>query len=164
VFAVNMRDLGTPVYARAVFDATLEQFPDAARVHVGRCGAVPDAASTTVRHGSTVLVPWASALREYRQHVPNMLLYWSMLEHAVTSGAGVFDFGRSSPGSGTHQFKVQWGAIERPMHWEYVLLTRQSAPDQGPQNPKFALVIDAWKRLPLWLTMRLGPLIVRNIP
>jgi peptidoglycan/LPS O-acetylase OafA/YrhL len=93
-----------------------------------------------------------------------MLLYWQMLEHSVQQGARTFDFGRSSPGSGTHQFKRQWGATERPLHWEYVLLTRTSAPDQGPQNPRFSLLIESWKRLPVWVANRLGPGIVRNIP
>jgi FemAB-related protein (PEP-CTERM system-associated) len=164
VFAHNMRDLGTPVYSRALFTQTLAQFPEAARVHLVRLGQTPVAASITLRHHDTVLVPWASSLRDYRQHAPNMLLYWAMLEHAVVAGAATFDFGRSSPGGGTHQFKLQWGASERPLCWEYVLLTRDTPPDQGPQNPKFARLIDTWKRLPIWLTTRVGPYIVRNIP
>ena len=164
VFARNMRDLGTPVYSRALFTQTLERFPEAARVHLVRRGQTPVAASITLRARNTVLVPWASSLRDYRQHAPNMLLYWAMLEQAVVTGATTFDFGRSSPGSGTHQFKVQWGAVERPLCWEYVLLTRDAPPDQGPQNPTFAPLIDIWKRLPVWLTTRVGPYIVRNIP
>jgi FemAB-related protein (PEP-CTERM system-associated) len=164
VFARNMRDLGTPVYSRALFTETLRRFPDAARAHIVRLGKVPVAASITLRHNATVLVPWASSLRDYRQHAPNMLLYWSMLEHAVQTGAGIFDFGRSSPGSGTHQFKLQWGATERALHWEYVLLTRTAAPDQGPQNPKFARLIEIWKKLPVPVSVWLGPRIVRNIP
>jgi len=164
VFAHNMRDLGTPVYSRALFIEAVRRFPDAARVHVVRLGHIPVAASITLRHRSTVLVPWASSLRDYRQHAPNMLLYWTMLEHATQGGAHTFDFGRSSPGSGTHQFKLQWGATERRLHWEYVLLTRQSPPDHGPQNPRFAAIIEWWKKLPVWMTTAIGPSIVRNIP
>jgi hypothetical protein len=115
-------------------------------------------------HGDTVLVPWASSLRKYRQHCPNMLLYWTMLEHAAGSGARTFDFGRSSPDSGTHHFKLQWGAKATALHWEYVLLTRTAVPDQGPTNAKFGAAIAAWQRLPLWMTKALGPAIVRNIP
>jgi FemAB-related protein (PEP-CTERM system-associated) len=164
VFARNMRDLGTPVYSRRLFEETLRLFPQEARVHVVRLGRRPVAASVTLQHGDTVLVPWASSLREYRQHAPNMLLYWQMLEHAVHHGATTFDFGRSSPGSGTYQFKRQWGATERPLHWEYVLLTRKTAPNQGPQNPKFTRLVEAWKHLPVWMSTWLGPHIVRNIP
>jgi drug/metabolite transporter (DMT)-like permease len=111
-----------------------------------------------------VLVPWASSLRAYRHLCPNMLLYWTMMEGAIGGGFRVFDFGRSSRGAGTHQFKLQWGAEESPLHWEYVLVNRETAPDQGPANPRFNLAIEAWRRLPLWLANRVGPAIVRNIP
>ena len=164
VFARNMRDLGTPVYAKRLFAETLRLFPYAAQVYTVRSGNITVAAAIAIRHGDTVLVPWASSLREYRQQCPNMLLYWTMLERASTAGARLFDFGRSSPDSGTHHFKVQWGAQATPLHWEYVLLTRQSPPDHGPRNPKFAVAISAWQRMPLWLTNSVGPLIVRNIP
>ena len=164
VFATNMRDLGTPVYSRRLFSEALRLFPTEARVHVVRLGKLPVAASITFRRRDTVLVPWASSLRAYRQHCPNMLLYWTMLEQATLGGAHEFDFGRSSPGGGTHQFKLQWGAAEAPLHWEYVLLTATRVPDQGPQNPKFSAAIDLWKRLPVLVTNRLGPLLVRNIP
>jgi len=164
VFAANMRDLGTPVYSRRLFQATLTAFPERARLVVVRQGARPIAASVTLRFRDTVIVPWASSLREYRHLVPNMLLYWTMLEEAVKEGVKTFDFGRSSPGAGTHQFKLQWGAVESPLHWEYILMGDRPAPDHGPTNPKFARVIELWKRLPLPVANAIGPLIVRHIP
>jgi len=36
-------------------------------------------------------------------------------------------------------------------------------PDLNPLNPKLAAFVAAWKHLPLMLTNRLGPLIVRGI-
>ena len=129
-----------------------------------RSADVAVAAAIAIRYRHTVIVPWASSLREYRHHCPNMLLYWTMLEHAVASGARVFDFGRSSRNAGTHHFKLQWGAQETSLHWEYILLTKTAAPDHGPHHPRFAPAIAAWQRLPLWVTNGVGPLIVRNIP
>ena len=164
VFARNMRDLGTPVYSKRLFSETLRLFPSAAQVYTVRSGNMTVAAAIAIRHGDTVLVPWASSLREYRHQSPNTLLYWTMLERASTSGVRVFDFGRSSPDSGTHHFKLQWGAQETRLHWEYVLLRGQKPPDQGTSNPKFGVAIQAWKRLPLWAANRFGPLLVRNIP
>jgi FemAB-related protein (PEP-CTERM system-associated) len=164
VFATNMRDLGTPVYAKSLFAETLRAFPDRARVHVVRREGRPVAAGVTIACAQTVLVPWASSLREFRHLSPNMLLYWRMLEYSIGRGASVFDFGRSSPGGGTHHFKQQWGAVETPLHWEYVLLNRSAPPDQGPGNPRFSLAIEAWKRLPLWVANAVGPRVVRNVP
>jgi len=164
VFAENMRDLGTPVYSRRLFLVMLQQFPQQARVFIVRHQGRPVAGAVTFAFRDTLLVPWASSLRAYRHLCPNMLLYWAMLEWATDEGFRVFDFGRSSRGAGTHQFKLQWGATETPLHWEYVLVSREAVPDQGPGNPRFNLAIEAWRRLPVWMANRIGPAIVRNIP
>jgi FemAB-related protein (PEP-CTERM system-associated) len=164
VFAENMRDLGTPVYPSRLFEETLRAFPEQARVVVVRQGTKTVAGAVAVGWRGTVLVPWASALRGYRALCPNMLLYWTLMELAVAAGAQTFDFGRSSPGSGPHQFKRQWGGRETPLAWEYVILSGQTLPDQGPSNPTFRLAIEAWKRLPLRVANRLGPWIAGSLP
>ena len=164
VFSRNMRDLGTPVYPKSLFVETARLFSDDLRVYVVRLGRVPVAAAIALRFRDIIIVPWASSLREHRQHCPNMLLYWTMLENASQLGARTFDFGRSTRDAGTHQFKLQWGATETPLHWEYLLLTKAAVPDHGPTNAKFAAAIAVWQRLPLWVTEAVGPAIVRNIP
>jgi FemAB-related protein (PEP-CTERM system-associated) len=164
VFARNMRDLGTPVYPKTLFLETLRTFHERALVYVVRRGVQPIAAAVAIRCRDTVLVPWASSLREFRNLCPNMLAYWTMIESAVVNGATAFDFGRSSPGGGTHQFKLQWGAVESPLHWEYSLTAGTAPPDTSASNPSFSLAVEAWKRMPMPLANMLGPLIVRGIP
>jgi FemAB-related protein (PEP-CTERM system-associated) len=163
VFAHNMRDLGTPVYARRFFDAVLAAFPNDTRVFVVRVDGRPAAASITIRWRDSVEVPWASSLRDYNDKSPNMLLYWAMLRASVACGGAVFDFGRSTPGEGTFHFKRQWGAVPVQLSWEYPGLAGLP-PDHGPTNPKFRLAIAAWQRLPVPVATALGPAIVRNIP
>lgn len=165
VFATNMRDLGTPVYSRQLFLQTLEHFPARARVHVVRADTRVVAAAISIRLRDVVLVPWASSLRKCRPQCPNMLLYWDMLERAVKDGMRQFDFGRSTPGAGTHQFKRQWGAREIPLHWEYAVVGRgRTLPDTSAANPSFSRAIAIWKRLPLPVANFFGPWIVRDIP
>jgi FemAB-related protein (PEP-CTERM system-associated) len=164
VFARNMRDHGTPVYPKRLFSETLKRFPERARVYVVRTPRRAIAGAIAVTFRDTVLVPWASSLHEYRHLCSNMLLYWTMLERATIGNARTFDFGRSSPGSGAHHFKLQWGAREQPLCFEYVLRARHDVPDQGPENARFRAAIDAWKRLPLWIANGVGPRIVRHIP
>jgi serine/alanine adding enzyme len=164
IFAVNMRDLGTPVYGRAFFDCVLREFPDAARVHVVRLGATPVASGITFAHRRTIEVPWASSLKAYRALCPNNLLYWSIIEHAVAGGFQTLDFGRSTPNEGTYEFKRQWGAEASPLFWEYALVSAESVPDQSPANPKFKSAIELWKRLPVPVATAIGPHIVRSIP
>ena len=48
VFARNMRDLGTPVYSRQLFETTLAVFGRQARAFVVRLGPVPVAAGIAI--------------------------------------------------------------------------------------------------------------------
>ena len=93
-----------------------------------------------------------------------MLLYWEALKWAVTHGYQIFDFGRSSIDSGAYRFKKQWGAQEKQLCWHYWLREGRKLPQLTPNNPKYKLAIKVWKTLPLFLTNRLGPLVVKNLP
>ena len=159
-----MRDLGTPVYSRRLFERVLAVFPGSARVGVVRLGNQTVASAIAVAHQDTIEVPWASSLREHASLCPNMLLYWNLIARAADEGLNVFDFGRSSPNAGTYRFKEQWGAKPEPLVWEYRLLGSREVPVQGPDNPNAGLAIRMWKRLPLGMTRVIGPTIVRNIP
>ena len=164
VFAVNMRDLGTPVYSRVFFETVLATFPDRAQVSVVRHERRAVAAAITLKHRDRIEVPWASSLREYRAFCPNNLLYWSIIERAIQAGCRVLDFGRSTQGEGTYEFKRQWGAVAAPLSWEYLLTNRRDLPDQSPANPRFRTAIALWQRLPVTFTTAVGPAIVRSIP
>jgi FemAB-related protein (PEP-CTERM system-associated) len=165
VFAHNMRDLGTPAYGKAWFQQILANFPDNARVFCVWRGEQPIAASYVFWHGDTVEVPSASALRAFNPLCPNTLLYWEMLKFAAGRGFRNFDFGRSTPGAGTYDFKRQWGAQPHPLTWEYWLASGDDElPDFSPQNPRVQWAIEVWRHLPVPVTRAVGPLVVRNIP
>jgi FemAB-related protein (PEP-CTERM system-associated) len=159
-----MRDLGTPVYARRFFEEILRTFPDRAKIVCARLDGRPVAASLVFRHRAVMEVPWASSLREFNHLCANVRLYWEMLRLAIEQGCRTFDFGRSTPDEGTFNFKKQWGAAPVPLVWEYWLAPGRRLPDLSPKNPRFQLLIAAWKRLPIGVSRRLGPPIVRNIP
>ena len=93
-----------------------------------------------------------------------MLLYWNVLEYACEQGFKTFDFGRCTPDSGTYRFKKQWGAEASQLYWHYWLRNGGEPPRLNPANPKYHFAVSAWRRLPLALANRLGPLIVRNLP
>lgn len=164
VFARNMRDLGTPVYSRRLFEAVMRVFPDRAQIHVVRLNGLAVAAGLTYRTSQMVQLPWASSLRSHNPLCPNTLLYWDAIGFARESGAAVFDMGRSTPNEGTFRFKAQWGAAPVPLHWEYQLLSPGELPNVSPANPKYQFAIALWQRLPLAVTLRVGPMIVRAIP
>ena len=50
-------------------------------------------------------------------------------------------------------------------HWRgSTWALKGEVPDQSPKNPRFKAAIAVWQHLPLWLTNRVGPPIVRSIP
>lgn len=179
VFSRNMRDLGTPVFPRALFEQVLTGVADT-RAYVVRTGDKPIAAGITVAFRGTTENIWASSLREFRAQCPNMLLYWTMIEDAVKSGRGTFDFGRSTPGEGTYHFKKQWGAQEAPFAWEYAFpggastlaaghgsgaaggASNGHVLPSGSASAKVELATRMWKHLPLPVANVLGPAIARS--
>jgi FemAB-related protein (PEP-CTERM system-associated) len=164
VFARNMRDLGTPVYSKAFFGNILDCFPDESRIILVRLRGAPVASGFLLGYKGIMEIPWASSLRKVNHLSMNMLLYWEALKLAVQENYRKFDFGRSSKGSGTYRFKKQWGAMPEQSYWHYWLDTGKEAPALNPDNPKYALAIKLWRRLPLVISNRLGPKIVKNLP
>lgn len=163
VFLVNMRDLGSPVHSKRMFRNVLREFPDRSRIFVVHKDGLPLAAAVTVMFDSVLENPWASALRRYNHLSPNMLLYWGMLEYAADNGFSKFDFGRSTPGEGTYKFKEQWGAKPQTLNWLYLSFERTSTGNTVPEDAKFKLASEIWKRLPVPLTRALGPRIRKYI-
>jgi FemAB-related protein (PEP-CTERM system-associated) len=163
IFARNMRDLGTPVYGRKLFQMALEQFGDRAELCVVRSDGKALAAALLLHGWGVTEVPSASSLREFNHTNANMLMYWHLLERAVERRQSAFDFGRSSTDSSTHRFKKQWGAEPTPAEWQYHELGA-SASTMRNSNPRYQRLIGWWKRLPVAVTRLIGPLVVRGIP
>jgi FemAB-related protein (PEP-CTERM system-associated) len=163
VFSRNMRDLGTPVYGRKLFQSILAEFPGDTELCVVRAGREPAAAAILLHGKGVTEVPSASSLRRFNPTCANMLLYWNLLDRAVRRGQGVFDFGRSTLDGPTYRFKKQWGARPAPAVWQYYQ-REGGAADVRPENPRFQRLIRIWQRLPLPLTRWIGPAIVRGIP
>jgi FemAB-related protein (PEP-CTERM system-associated) len=163
VLAENMRDLGSPVFGKGLFRAILAAFPDDAEICLVRAGAKPVAGALLLHGWGVTEVPTASALRQYNPDNVNMLMYHHLLRRAVVRGQRVFDFGRSTTEGGTFRFKKQWGALPHPATWQYHVLAGEVG-DMRPDNPLYQRAIRLWQRLPIGLTRRIGPLIVRGIP
>jgi len=163
VFATNMRDLGTPVFSRRLFESVLRQFPDSAELCVVRHGGKAIAGGLLVHGGGMTEVPSASTLRSYNHTNANMLMYWHFLQRAIAKGQRTFDFGRSSRDSNTFRFKKQWGAEPEPATWQYYV-REGTVSDMRLESGKYDRLIRIWQRLPVPLTRWIGPPIVRGIP
>jgi serine/alanine adding enzyme len=164
VFARNMRDLGTPVYPLGLFARVLDTFPNSATIIAVKRGNQAVAAGLLLGFGNRLEIPWASSLVDFNRFGVNMLLYWEALTFAIETGYKIFDFGRSTRESGTYRFKVQWGGTEKQLYWHYWLRKRHDIPQLTPSSPRYKLAVEVWRRLPIFLANRLGPMIVKNLP
>jgi FemAB-related protein (PEP-CTERM system-associated) len=163
VFSQNMRDLGTPVYGRELFDAMLREFDNHCEICVVRAGQAPVAGGILIHGRGMTQVPSASSLKAFNPTCANMLLYWELLARSIDRAQRIFDFGRSTAGSGTYRFKQQWGAAPVPAIWQ-VYLRQGRATELRPECGSFQLASRVWRKLPLAMTRWLGPHIVRGLP
>jgi FemAB-related protein (PEP-CTERM system-associated) len=164
LYSHSVRNLGTPVFPKTLFSNLMEEFGGDARILVIRREGRPVASVLTFFFRDEVLPYYGGARKEEFRYAVNDFMYWSLLLHAMERGVRVFDFGRSKKGSGSYDFKRHWGFEPVPLHYQYLLLRQRTVPDLSPKNPKFSLAIECWKRMPLWLSQRVGPALVRYFP
>jgi serine/alanine adding enzyme len=163
VFARHMRDLGTPTQSRRLFEAIVDGFGESIQVGSAWYRGRPIAAGIGIRWGGEIEMTWASALVEYKRLAANMLLYWAFMERAAADGLSTFNFGRCSPGSGTHRFKMQWGGREEPLWW-YADSSVPEVATPSPTDSAYAWGPRLWRHLPTSVATAVGPSIVRLIP
>jgi len=159
VFAANMRDLGSPVHSRKFFAAILQEFAESAKLMLVRKDDRVIGGAVCFFFKDSLIVPWASSHREYFALCPNNLLYWEMIRWGCENGYRRFDFGRSSPDSGTYRFKKQWGTKEEPLHWQCFSRKSGQAAMPHADDPKYQWIVRTWSRLPLAFTKVVGPLL-----
>lgn len=164
VFSRHMRDLGTPTLPLKFFQSIATAFPDDAIFGCAYLGEVPIACGAGFVWGNEFEMTWASALSQYNKIAPNMVLYWSFMERAISQKLSVFNFGRCTPDGGTHRFKKQWGSRDEQLHWYQHTRGGAAAATPSPDDGAFSWGPRLWKHLPLPVAELLGPRIVRYIP
>ena len=163
VYAESLRNLGTPVHPRSYFDNLLEVFGDAADIVTVTADGRPVASVMNFYFRDQVLPYYGGGRRVARALAANDFMYWEVMRRAGERGLSVFDFGRSKTGTGAYAFKKNWGFEPEPWTYEYKLRRVAEIPELNPLNPRYRLVIAAWKRLPLPVAKFIGPLVVRGL-
>lgn len=158
-YAISVRNLGTPVFPRGLFRAMLHEFGEDADILVASQCDRPLSAVLSLYLNGTVYPYWGGGTPEARTTRASELLYFMLMKHAAERGCRRFDYGRSKVGTGPYAFKKHWGFEPTPL----VYATWGKARETNPLNPKYALKVAAWKKLPLWAADRLGPLISRGL-
>jgi FemAB-related protein (PEP-CTERM system-associated) len=163
VYAESIRNLGTPVYAPACYRALLEVFRSDCEIVTVVRGRRPLASVLCFYFRDEVLPYHGANTPEGRRCAASDFMYWEVMRRACARGARVFDFGRSKLGTGSFAYKRIWGFEPANLHHEYLLLRTSEMPDLNPLNPKYAVLVALWRRLPLFVANTLGPSIARGL-
>ena len=163
IYAESVRNLGTPVFSHRYFQILLDAFGEAADIVTIRDGDAAIASVLNFYFRDEVLPYYGGGTAAARGRAGNDFLYWETMRRAADRGLRLFDFGRSKLGTGSFAFKHNWGFEPAKLHYRFRLKPGEAMPDLNPLNPKYRMMIAAWKRLPLPVANVLGPFIVRGV-
>jgi FemAB-related protein (PEP-CTERM system-associated) len=163
VYAESVRNLGTPVFPRALFGAVLDAFGGDADILTVRHRGRAVASVLSLYHGGAVMPYWGGGTRDARSLRANDRMYFELMLHARARGCTHFDFGRSKTESGAYHFKRNWGFEPEPLAYASWTAPGAEKRDADPTSAKHALQIALWQRLPLVLANRFGPFIARGL-
>lgn len=161
VYAESVRNLGTPVFPRGLFDAALDALD--ADILTVRHEGMPVASVLSFYHDGAVMPYWGGGTHAARALRANDRMYFELMLHARRRGCDRFDFGRSKTGGGAYHFKRNWGFEPQPLAYSSWTAPGCERRDADPTSAKHAASIALWKKLPLPVANRLGPLLARGL-
>ncbi len=164
LFADNVHRHGTPALPKRYFETLLQVFGDDCEIlTVTTPEGKPLSSVLSFYFRDEVLPYYAGDDETARNFAANDFKYWELMRRSCERGLKVFDYGRSKVGTGPYSFKKNWGFEPQALHYEYCLYKRDSIPQNNPNNAKYKLLIEAWRRMPISLANLIGPHIVRNL-
>ncbi|HEX4159697.1 MAG TPA: FemAB family XrtA/PEP-CTERM system-associated protein [Rhizomicrobium sp.] len=163
IYAESVRRLGTPVFPKRYFKLLKDEFGEACDVLTVLNGKQAIASVMNFYFRDEVLPYYGGGLAEARTLAGNDFMYWEVMRRACERGFKTFDFGRSKIGTGSYDFKRNWGFEPVALTYQYSVNNSKHIRDVNPLNPKYRMAVNLWRRLPLSVTKLVGPAIVRSI-
>jgi FemAB-related protein (PEP-CTERM system-associated) len=163
LYARRMRDFGSPVDGKRLFEQILKHFPSQAELIVVRQDRQPVAAAMVLHGPGMSEMHRSASLNELRSTAVNTWLHWQVLSRTVERGNRHFDFGRPTVGTSVYTFKKRFDAVPCPAAIQHYL-RRGSPAGLRRVDGKFKLRIKLWSCMPVRVTRWVGPLIARGLP
>jgi FemAB-related protein (PEP-CTERM system-associated) len=163
VYSESVRNLGTPVFPRRLFDAVLDEFGNDADILTVSHEGVPVASVLSLYHRRTVMPFWGGGTFAARALRANERMYYELMLHARRKGCTRFDFGRSKTGSGPFAFKKNWGFEPQPLVYRNWTAPGVAPRNIDPTDDSYSVKIALWKKLPLPVANLIGPWIARGL-
>jgi len=163
-YSDSVHRLGTPVFSKRYFEILQRVFGHDCEVLTISTGEGRLIASVlSFKFRDEILPYYGGGTAEAREVAGNDFMYWEVMRRACERGVRIFDYGRSKRGTGSFDFKKNWGFDPQQLHYEYLLITGSSVPDHNPLNPKYQMFIKLWQKLPLRFANLIGPHIVKSL-
>ena len=162
-YSQSVRNLGTPVFPRALFRQMLEAFPEDSDILTIARDGTPLASVLSFYHNGAVLPFWGGGSFAARGARANELMYYELMLHARKRGMQRFDFGRSKTASGPAKFKKNWGFEPQPLTYAMWSPPGEAPRDVDPTSEAYSRKIELWKKLPLPIANTIGPFIARGL-
>jgi FemAB-related protein (PEP-CTERM system-associated) len=164
LYADNVHRHGTPPFPKRYFQVLQDAFgSDQEILTVLDAGGRPLAAAFLFYFRDEIIPYYVGDCLEARDLAANDFMYWEIVRHGAARGCRTFDWSRSKKGTGSFEFKKNWGFEPQALHYEYLPVASAQVPEHNPLNPKYRLLIKVWQRLPLALVNRIGPILVRSL-
>jgi FemAB-related protein (PEP-CTERM system-associated) len=159
IIETQMRDFGSPTHRRGFCRRIMAAFGTDARILLARDGDAVIGAGMVLTQGDWMGVPWLAALRSTFARAPNQMLYWEAIRYAISRGCRVFDLGRSSPGTGPYESKLQWAAEPVQLYWH-----RLPGDEEDGDVQRWQWATQVWRHLPVPLANAIGAAVRGGIP
>jgi len=163
VYAESVRNLGTPVFSRALMAETLQAFGDDADILTVLSDGKPVASVLSLYFNGAVMPYWGGGVWEARALRASDVMYYALMNHARRRGCLRFDFGRSKLDSGAYFFKKNWGFEPEPLNYSVRAADGSEPRDVNPNSAKYRSIVAAWQKLPLPVANLIGPWISRGL-
>ncbi len=158
VYAQSVRNLGTPVFNKQLFESLKQAFGDQCETLIIK-DKQGNAVSSVLSfyYKDTVLPYYGGGTHDARELKSNDYMYYQLMCIAKERGISKFDFGRSKKDSGSYAYKKHWGMQEDDLNYRIALIKAKSLPNLSPNNPKYKVFIKLWQKLPLVVSRQVGP-------
>lgn len=164
MLSLNFHRLGTPVFSRSYLRKLLKKEDLKTTILIIRTPEKQTCAGVMTFFFKDQVIPYyAGSDFTLRSLGPNDFMYWELLRFGADNGYRVFDYGRSKENTGSFSFKKHWGFKPTPLAYQYHLGKIDELPNLSPANPRYQKKIEMWRKLPLWVTKTIGPMIAKNL-
>jgi FemAB-related protein (PEP-CTERM system-associated) len=162
-YSISMRNHGTPMFPRRLFQAMADEFGDEAEIVTAWKDGAPVCSVFSFYFKACIYPYWVGSTPYGRGQRADAATYYEMMCRASRRGCSRVDFGRSKIGTGPYEFKKNWGMEPRPLTYAVRTEAGASPREINPLDPRYQRRIAMWRKLPLWAANLIGPPIARGL-